>query len=104
LAVAVCFAQASLIRKNNAGEGKYCFEKGSNLTPFKVTCWHTIFFFYSVLVYFSKSVFSLEVYIGYQEEFLQGELVKHCNRLSPSESPSLEVFKRCVDMALRDMV
>ncbi|KAK4815880.1 hypothetical protein QYF61_009931 [Mycteria americana] len=41
-----------------------------------------------------------------RKNFFTERVVKHWNRLSRDlvESPSLEVFKRCVNMALRDMV
>ena len=41
-----------------------------------------------------------------RKNFFTKRLIKDWNRLPREvlESPSLEVFKRCVDMVLRDMV
>ena len=41
-----------------------------------------------------------------RKNFFTGRVIKHWNRLPGEvvEAPSLEVFKRCVDAELRDMV
>jgi len=43
------------------------------------------------------------IYYYTTKYFFTGRVVKHWNRL-PRDSPSLELFKKHVDMALQDMV
>lgn len=42
--------------------------------------------------------------LGIEENFLTGRVVKHWNRLLRVESPSLEMFKRCMDVLLKNRV
>jgi len=44
--------------------------------------------------------------LGIRKKFFTETVIKHWNRLpwEAVESPSLEVFEKCVDVAFRDMV
>ena len=59
-------------------------------------------FFKNLLYFLLKRRLKLDV----RKNLFMKRLIRHWNRLTREMvvSPSLEVFKRCVDVALRDMV